>query len=152
MIKPLGAALLAALLNRFTQRASMPEATGGGYAGVDLTTGAPFAGVQGIAESDGSAARGVVSLEGWPPGGSDRWQVNADALYAAGAPGLPLSPYGGLGVCLVGEAGTDRKRLGLNVIGGARFALRAVDAFVQLRLTFAGGLHVSLTAGATPGS
>jgi hypothetical protein len=55
----------------------------------------------------------------------------------------------GAGVCVVSGPQSETSA-GLNLVGGANLDLGAADAFVQLRLTLADGMHLSLTAGAFP--
>jgi hypothetical protein len=52
-------------------------------------------------------------------------------------------------VCVVSGPQSETSA-GLNLVGGANLDLGAADAFVQLRLTLADGVHLSLTAGAFP--
>lgn len=146
----LNAAILPTLL-RFTRwKGSSVSARGGTYAGVYLTAGKPFLGVQGRVNPRGLPLRTVVSLEGSPMESSDRWQLNADALHHFVGTGAPFLPYAGGGLCVVGTPDDDGASMGINLIGGGSFALGPLKGFAQLRVTIADGVHVSLTGGAVP--
>jgi hypothetical protein len=124
------------------------DVTSGAYAGLDLTAGQFFTGLQGRLTPPRTPVRFAPSVEGTMFSDAERWQVNADVLFGTG--NLPLASYAGAGLCLVGPPGDDGPRVGLNVLGGATFKLGSVNAFVQLRLTLADGVHLSLTGGAVP--
>lgn len=87
------------------------------------------------------------SVEGALLGDADRQQFNADVLFDPAR--TPIAPYAGAGVCVVSGPQSETSA-GLNLVGGANLDLGAADAFVELRLTLADGVHLSLTAGAFP--
>ncbi len=126
------------------------DVTSGAYAGVDLTAGQFFTGLQGRLTPPRTPVRCAPSVEGTMFSDAERWQVNADVLFGAGS--VPLTSYAGAGLCLVGPPGDEATRVGLNVLGGVTFELGSFNAFAQLRLTVADGVHLSLTGGAVPGS
>ena len=145
----LKAALLPALLRLTKKESPSLSAVGGAYAGVDLTAGSAFLGLQGRLNPEEAPVDVALSAEGSPRGSVDRWQANADVLLPLSQRGVPLTPYAGVGLCVVGNTDEDETKLGINLIGGAHFRLGPVKAFAQLRLTLADGLHVSITGGAT---
>lgn len=124
------------------------DVTSGAYAGVDLTSSQFFTGLQGRLTPPQTPVRFAPSVEGSVFSDAERWQVNADVLFGTGP--MPLASYAGAGLCLVGPPNDEKVRVGLNVLGGATFRLGSVDAFIQVRLTWADGIHLSLTGGATP--
>lgn len=149
----LKAALLPALTMLAGRFSSSLSTTNGVYAGVDFNAGRPFAGLQGRLDPNKTSFQVVPSAEKALLSASGRWQFNTDALYRfGGAGGASLVPYAGAGLCMVGAAGKEGRSLGVNVIGGASFALGSLRAFAQARLTVADGVHLSLTGGATPKS
>ena len=145
----LRAALLPALLQLAKKETPSLSAGGGAYAGVDLSDGSAFLGMQGRLNPEEAPVQITLSVEGSPRSSADRWQGNADVLLPFSDVRAPLTPYAGAGLCVVGTSDEGGTRLGVNLIGGARFRLGPVKAFAQLRLTLADGLHVSLTGGAT---
>ncbi len=146
--------LKAALLPALTQLAGWASASlsasTGAYAGVDVSTGQPFAGLQGRLKRPGVPVQFVPSIEGSSLGSADRWQLNADLLYPFGASDAPLTPYAGAGLCMVGTSGEDSSTVGFNLTGGAGMNLGPLRGFAQLRLTVADGVRLSLTGGAPP--
>ena len=146
----LKAALLPALVRLVKKESPSLSGTGGAYAGLDLTKGSAFVGMQGRINPEEAPVDVALSAEGSPRSSADRWQANADVLLPLNQRGLPLTPYAGAGLCVVGTAEEGETKLGVNLIGGASFRFGPVRAFAQLRLTLADGLHVSLTGGATP--
>lgn len=143
----LQAALLPALTALAGQASSSLSVSNGAYAGMDLSEGQTLAGVRGRLNPHGMPVQFVPSFEGAPRSEAGRWQFNADVLSHVPA-GAPLAPYMGAGFCVVGASG--QKGVGLNLMGGANLALGPLNSFVQLRLTVADGVHLSLTAGALP--
>lgn len=147
LLKAIVLPALTMLAGRFSSSLSTAN---GAYAGFDVSAGQPFAGLQGRLSPHEAAVQVVPSIEKAVLSESRRWQFNADAVYRFGAGGGALAPYAGAGLCMVGAADEEGKKLGVNVIGGASFALGSLRAFAQARLTVAGGVHFSLTGGAAP--
>jgi hypothetical protein len=135
-------------LDRKTE--SSLDAASGAYAGIDLTDQQLFTGLQGQLTPPRTPVRFAPSVEGSVLGDAERWQVNADVLFGTGP--VPLASYAGAGLCLVGPPGDESTRVGFNLLGGATFTLGSFNAFVQVRLTVADGVHLSLTGGALPKS
>jgi hypothetical protein len=124
------------------------DVASGAYAGVDLTAQQLFTGLQGRLTPPRRPVQFAPSVEGSVLSDAERWQVNADVLFGTGP--APLASYAGAGLCLVGPPGDERTRVGLNLLGGATFTLGSIDVFIQVRLTVADGVHLSLTGGASP--
>lgn len=145
--------LKATLVPAFTYLAgrasSSLSAASGPYAGVDVSTGQAFAGLQGRLNPDGAPVQVTPSVEGNAPGtAASRWQANADVLFPFAPSRAPWQPYAGAGLCLVGSAGGTSA--GLNLVGGVNVDLGPLNGFVQARITVADGFHLSLTGGALP--
>lgn len=141
-------------LRRYLASPPEPTATGAAYGGLDLTTGSPFAGVEGRFSPPEAGTVGTVSLEAPPHAPTRRWQLNANGLVPLTrqqAPlGPPLAPYVGGGLCVVGGSAKEHVHVGVNLIVGASVRLGATRSYLQLRLTLADGVHLSLTGGAYP--
>lgn len=146
------AALLPALTLLAGRARSSLSTKQGAYVGLDLSGAQPFAGLQGRLRPEGASAQVVPSFESALGSDAGRWQLNADVLYPFRAEGASLAPYAGVGLCVVGVADEEGRRFGFNLVGGANFALGALKAFAQVRLTVADGVHLSLTGGAVPGA
>lgn len=138
------------LVKRIDRRSDAYRVTAGGYAGKDTSNGQVFTGVMVRLNAPDKPARATLSLEGKPIGDDDRWQFNANMLHHAGPKEQCLNPYGGAGLCVVGLSGSSERTLGVNLLGGMNFCIGSFNAFVQVRLTMADGMHLSFAGGAIP--
>ena len=149
MKKLLKSALLPALTILLEQASNSTSASNGGAVGIDLSTGSPFAGWQGRLSDPDVPAQLALSVEDALSGDAGRWQVNADVLQSFEAGSDAFVPYAGLGLCYVDAPETSSSG-GVNLIGGANVDLGPIEAYVQVRLTVADGIHLSLVLGAFP--
>lgn len=143
-------------LSFLVDRSGLPfRSKTGAYAGIDVLSGNPFAGLQGhLVPADSAGDERTVqiapSFESTRKSDAGRWQLNADVLAPLGSVG-GVGPYVGGGLCVTGTSQDEEgMRPGINLLGGVNLEVGAVRVFIQTRLTLAGGAHLSLTGGALP--
>ncbi|PEN12864.1 hypothetical protein CRI94_12735 [Longibacter salinarum] len=146
----IGKVVLSMVLKRLSWNGESAAAAAGTYAGYDVKKRSLFSGIQGQLNLKGGPGRVVTSIEGNPASGTERWQINADAMHVFGRESAKVTPYVGAGACVVGQEDGKGKRPGLNLFGGSRVRLGDMHFFVQMRFTFADGAHFSIAGGLRP--
>ncbi len=93
---------------------------------------------------------GVGSFDVFFPGdGLNYWELNANITYPLTIPSAPrISPYfgGGLNIAHASDGGSETD-VGVNVLGGTRFGIGILQAFVEGRLELHSGSQFVITFG-----
>lgn len=86
----------------------------------------------------------------FPDGDADFWEINGNALYNIDVRSTTVFPYagGGVNIARLSAGNASSTDLGLNLLGGVKFATDArFIPYAELRATLEGSEQVVVTAG-----